>query len=113
MEAMIASADGSMDGRNAALAERFRHETDPEHGLFGLVQEFHLPFGVLLQAAGNAANEIAADLGHFSPGGFATFKLRSLIGSARIAAIADTEKIQRHIQPMCRSTPQPAEDRQV
>ena len=43
-----------------------------------------------------AAEKVAADLGHFGPGGFAALEFGSLIGRPCIAAMADPEKIQRH-----------------
>src|SRR6266576_4916831 len=46
-----------------SLTECLRHEANSEHGLLGLVQQFHVPFAVLLQAAGNAAKQVAAHLG--------------------------------------------------
>ena len=45
----------------ATAAERFRYQTNSEHRLLGVVQQRHLPFAVLLQAAGNAAKQIAAN----------------------------------------------------
>jgi len=44
------------------LAHRLRHETNPEYRLFGLVQQLHLPVGILLEAAGNASASAAANL---------------------------------------------------
>jgi hypothetical protein len=79
-----------------SLAERFRHEADPEHRLFGLVQQLHLPGAVLFQAAGNAANKVTANLGHLRPGIFTALEFGPVVGSARIATMADPEKIQRH-----------------
>src|ERR1700730_17443117 len=79
-----------------SLTECLRHEANSEHGLLGLVQQFHVPFAVLLQAAGNAAKQVAAHLGHLGPSVFAALKFRSVVGSARIATLADPEKIQCH-----------------
>jgi hypothetical protein len=78
------------------LAERLAHKADPEHRLFGLVQQLHLPFALLLQASGNAANKVAANLGHLGPGIFTALEFGSVVGSPRIATMADPEKIQRH-----------------
>src|ERR1700712_6042206 len=77
-------------------ADGFRDQANPEDRLPGFVEHFHLPFGILLQAARNAAEQIAADLGHFGPGRLAGFEFGSLIGCAGVAAMADPEKIQRH-----------------
>src|SRR5882672_5672945 len=88
-----------------ALADRFRDKANPEHRLFGLVQKLHLPFGVLLQAARNAAEQVAADLGHLGPGGLAALEFGSLIGRACEAAVADPKKIQRHDDPVCWTAP--------
>jgi uncharacterized membrane protein len=64
------------------LLERLGCEPDSKHRLFHLVQQIHLPLGVLFEAAGNTANEVGADLGHFSPSGLAALEFRSQIGSA-------------------------------
>jgi hypothetical protein len=79
-----------------ALSDGFRDQANPEYRIPGFVEQLHLPFGVLLQAARNAAEQIAGDLGHFSPGSLATFEFRPLIGRAGVVAVADPEKIQRH-----------------
>ena len=50
-----------------ALARRFRHQADSEYGLSALVQHFHSPVGVLLQAAGNAAEKVCTHLVSFRP----------------------------------------------
>src|SRR6266566_9873078 len=76
-----ASATGNRDAQSG-LAESLRHEANSEHGLLGLVQQFHVPFAVLLQAAGNAAKQVAAHLGHLGPGGFTALKFRSVVGCA-------------------------------
>src|SRR5712671_2565506 len=57
-----AYATGKRDAESG-LAECLRHEANSEHGFLGLVQQFHVPFAVLLQAAGNAAKQVAAHLG--------------------------------------------------
>src|SRR5712671_7575454 len=90
-----AYATGKRDAQSG-LSESLRHEANSEHGLLGLVQQFHVPFAVLLQAAGNAAKQVATYLGHLGPGVFTALKFRSVVGSARIATTADPEKIQRH-----------------
>ena len=46
----------------AILGERLSHDTDSKHRLFGFVQDLHLPIGVLIQLAGDAADQVAADL---------------------------------------------------
>jgi len=81
------------------LAHRLRQQTDSEYRLFGLVQQFHAPFGVLLEAARNAAKKIGADLGHLCPGGLAALEFRSLIGSARIATMANPKKYSDMFAP--------------
>jgi hypothetical protein len=74
-EAFLSEVDA-----DKALTRRFRHQADSEYGLSALVQHFHPPIGVLLQAAGNAAEKIGTYLGHFGPGGFVALKFRGLIG---------------------------------
>src|SRR5665213_1547162 len=78
------------------LAQRLRHQADPEHRLLDLVEEFHVPVGVLFQVASNAAKQVGADPGHLDPGSLAAFKFRGLVGRAGIATVADSKKIQRH-----------------
>jgi hypothetical protein len=78
------------------LADGFPDQADPEHRLPGLVEKLHLPFGILLEAARDAAKQVAADPGHLGPGGFAAFEFRSLVGRACETAVANPEKIQRH-----------------
>src|SRR5882724_10467862 len=90
-----------------ALADRFRDEANPEHRRFGLVQKLHLPFGILFQAARNAAEQVAADLGHLGPGGLTALEFGSLIGRACEAAVADPKKIQRHDDPCVGPPPGP------
>ena len=75
------------------LSDGFRDEADPEHRLLALVQQLHLPFGILLQAARNAAEQVAAHLGHLGPGGFTAFEFGALVGRAGVAATADPKKI--------------------
>src|SRR6266478_9311499 len=100
-----ASATGNRDAESG-LTDRLRHQANSEHGLLGLVQQFHMPFAVLLQAAGNAAKQVAAHLGHLGPGVFTALKFRSVVGSARIATTADPEKIQcyHHVKLSTRMT---------
>ena len=61
-------------GDQSHLTQRLRHQADSEHGFSRLVQQFHMPFGILLQAARNAADKAGADLGHFGPGGLAALE---------------------------------------
>ena len=80
---------GCRQGSNSA----FPQQADFEYGLSALVQHFHPPFGVLLQAAGNAAGKVGAHLDHFGLGGLVALKLRALIGCAGIATMTYLEKI--------------------
>jgi len=73
------------------LADGFRDQANPENRFPGFVEQFHLPFGILLQAARNAAEQIAADLGHFGPRRLAALEFGALIGRAGVAAMADPE----------------------
>jgi hypothetical protein len=38
-------------GSGMWLTQRLRHKTDSEHGLFGFVQQLHVSFGILFEAA--------------------------------------------------------------
>src|SRR5437868_14157041 len=78
------------------LAHRLRHETNPEYRLFGLVQQLHLPVGILLEAAGNAADQIGANRRRLGPGRLAVLAFIWLVGRARISAVADPKEVERH-----------------
>ena len=63
------------------------------NGFENLVEgQIHLPFGILLQVARNAAKQVGADLGHLGPGGLASVEFRSLTGSAGITAVINSKK---------------------
>ena len=94
-------------GRRLILIDRFRDQADPEHRLPGLVEQFHLPFGIRLQAARNAAEQVAADLGHLGPGRFAALEFGALVGRTGVATVADPEKILRHDRSHVRTRPRP------
>jgi MinD superfamily P-loop ATPase len=55
-----------------------------------------VPFGVLLQTARNAANEIAADLGHLCPSGVSVGEIETVVGNATEVVVTDPDKIGRH-----------------
>jgi hypothetical protein len=78
------------------LFQRFRHEADSKNRPPGLVQEFHLPFGILFELAGNAADDIGANAGQLAPGGIAISKLGAGIGSAGVATISNAKEKERH-----------------
>src|SRR5665647_3616553 len=80
----------------AAQILRFRDKPNSENRLLGTVQKLHLPFAVLLEVAGDAADHIAAHAGQFFPGGIAIGMLGAKIGGAGILAISDAKKIERH-----------------
>ena len=46
-----------------------------------------MPFGIWLQAARNAAEQVGANLRHLAPGGLAAFEFRSVVGRAGIERI--------------------------
>ena len=74
--------------------QRLSHKADSEHGLFGLVQKLHLPFGILFQLARDTADHVAADMCQLSP-------RRLVVGELNVRlpgelAVSDTEEIVRH-----------------
>ena len=77
---------------DCALTNGFGDKSHPENRLPGFVRKLHPPFGVPFQATRKAAEQVAADLGHLGPGGFAAFEFGSLIGRTFIAAVADPKK---------------------
>src|SRR5450631_4522685 len=51
-----------------AALDLLRDQANPEQGFLVFVQQFHLPVGIRLQGARDAADEIGANLGHIAPG---------------------------------------------
>ena len=73
-----------------------------------------MPFGIWLQAARDSAKQVGANLGHLGPGSLAALEFRSMVGSPGIAAVANSEKIQRHFWTrVIGPPPQPVDFRQV
>jgi hypothetical protein len=93
-EGIRAAAHGGFEVEN--LTQCLGHKTDSEQGLPGFVQEFHVPFGVLLQATRKAANQIAADLGHLHPGGVPVDEIKTVVGNATEVVVTDPDEIGRH-----------------
>ena len=83
------------------LVGRLRHEADAEHRFPGFVQKLHFPFGILLQLAGNAADNTGANAGHLFPGRIVIGKLGALIGRAADGAVSDAKEIERHGVTRC------------
>jgi hypothetical protein len=52
-----------------------------------------LPFGILLEFPGNAADDTGANAGQLLPGGVVIGKFSALIAGAGEAAVPDPEKI--------------------
>jgi hypothetical protein len=77
--------------RGDALLQRLSHKPDSKYGLLVLVQKLYAPFGVLFHLAGDAANQIAADLGHFVPRCGAVEQLNAIVLHTGVIAIADFE----------------------
>jgi hypothetical protein len=76
--------------------QRFRHDPDAENRPLGLVEQFHLPLGVLLELAGNSGRHLGTGAGQCFPRGIAIGTFRSLFGGAGKFAVSDTKKIERH-----------------
>ena len=85
-----------VQGSNPRLVQGLADKTNSEDRLLGLVQKLHLPFGVFLEFAGNAADHIAANAGQLFPRGNPVGKLDALFGGAGVFAISDAKKIERH-----------------
>jgi hypothetical protein len=84
-----------------APVRRFHHQADSENRSFGLIQKLHLPFGVLLEFSGNAADDPGTNAGQLFPGGMVIGKFGALIARAGEAAVADPKKIERHGMTRC------------
>src|SRR3954454_4425818 len=78
------------------VLQRLRNQANPEYRLPGFIQQFHLPFGVFGELAGNVRDHVAADAGHFLPGGVMIGKLRAVIVDACILAMGNAEEKDRH-----------------
>ena len=63
-----------------------------------------MPFSILFEIARNAANEVAADVGHLSPSRIFIGEVKAATGGAGVPAISDAEKIERREKPMLRPT---------
>src|SRR5579883_2125689 len=82
--------------RTKRLIERLAQHPDAEHRLPGFIEQFHLPFPVRLEAAGDAADKVGTNGRHLAPRGFARVEFVRQIGGAGIWPVADPEKIRRH-----------------
>jgi hypothetical protein len=91
---LIPAPDAPWIGRS--LIQRLRDQPDSEDGLSGFIQQLHLPFGVFDQLAGNVADHVAADTGHFLPRCVPVEKFRTLVADAGLLAILDAEEEDRH-----------------
>jgi hypothetical protein len=60
-----------------------------------------MPFGILLEFSGNAADDTGANAGQLFPGGIVIGKFSALIAGAGEAAVPDPEKIERHGMTQC------------
>jgi len=74
----------SSRSRIALLIQVLGDETDSKQGLLGLVQELHLPFGVLSKIGSEAANPVPANFGYFCPSSVAVGKLGAVIRTAAV-----------------------------
>src|SRR5882724_7788226 len=78
------------------LVQRLRDQANSKNRLSGLIQKHHRPLGVLSELAGNVADHVAADAGHFLPRREAVGKFRTVIADTGVLAAPDTEEIKRH-----------------
>jgi len=85
---------------DCALTNGFGDKSNPENRLPGFVQKLHLPFGVPFQATRKAAEQVAADLGHLGPGGFAAFEFGSLIGRKPLPGSQQPTEGLMRVQPV-------------
>src|SRR5258708_31392479 len=86
------------------LADRLAHQANPEDRILGFVQKLHLPIGILLEAARNAADQIGADRRHLAPGRVAVFAFIGLVGRSGISAVVNAKEVQRHFSKSMRWT---------
>jgi hypothetical protein len=90
--------------RRASSLQRLPNKTNAKNWLFGLVQQFHLPFVILFEITGNTANKIAADIGQLLPGGIMIGQCDTAAIRAGKTAIRNAKDIERHSEkPMLRA----------
>jgi hypothetical protein len=83
--------------------QRFPNKANAKNWLFGLVQQFHLPFVILFEITGNTADKIAADIGQLLPSGIMIWQCDTAASRAGKTAIWNAEEIERHREkPMLR-----------
>jgi hypothetical protein len=73
---------GASTRKSGVLVQRFPDNADAENRLPGLVQQFQVPLGVLLELARNAARHVGAHGGQFFPGRIAVGTFGAVIGGA-------------------------------
>jgi hypothetical protein len=78
------------------LLQRFPNKANAKNRLFGLVQQFHLPFVILFEIAGDTADKIAADIGQLLPSGIMIGQRDAAASRARKTSVSDAEEIERH-----------------
>jgi hypothetical protein len=83
--------------------QRFPNKANAKNWLFGLVQQFHLPFVILFEITGDTADKIAANIGQLLPSGIMIGQCDAAASRAGKTAILNAEKIERHGEkPMLR-----------
>jgi hypothetical protein len=93
-----AANDAQRKEAKATLVRCLGDKPDAEQRHLRLVQKLHAPFGVLLHISRNAANKVATDLGHLSPCSVLVWQINAVIGHARVIAVTNLEKEQRHLK---------------
>ena len=81
---------------SVGVLQRLRDQANPEYRLPGFIQQFHLPLGVFGESSGNVRDHVAADAGHFLPGGVVIGKLRAVVVDTCILAMSNAEEEDRH-----------------
>src|ERR1700730_9350874 len=76
--------------------QRFGNDPNAEDGPLRLIEQLHIPLGILLELAGNACRHVGTGVGQCLPGSIVVGAFGPEFGRAGVTTISDTEKIERH-----------------
>src|SRR5579864_7422548 len=76
--------------------ERLGDDADAEDRTLCLVEQLHLPLGVLRELARDHGGHVGTGRGQGLPGGVAIDAFGAVFGSSGISAVADAKEIERH-----------------
>src|SRR5437667_25226 len=101
--AMSSDASVSWEGnvvetvRDPVSIQRFGNDPNAEDGSLRLIEQLHMPLGILLELAGNACRHVGTGAGQGLPGSIAVGAFGPEFRCAGVATVSDAEKIERHV----------------